>query len=76
MTTACVEIAHEALARAWPRLSGWLEDDVEGQRILHHLTATAETWDILGRPSSELYRGFRLAQAREWQAAPAPRAAP
>jgi len=61
-----VEIAHEALARAWPRLQGWLEDDVEGQRILHHMTATADTWDVLGRPASELYRGVRLAQALEW----------
>ena len=33
-----VEIAHEALARAWPRLRAWLDDDVEGQRILHHLS--------------------------------------
>ena len=28
-----LEITHEALARAWPRLRGWLDDDVEGQRI-------------------------------------------
>ena len=62
-----VEIAHEALARAWPRLRGWLDDDVEGQRILHHLSAAADTWDSLGRPTSELYRGVRLAQAPEWQ---------
>ena len=67
-----VEIAHEALARAWPRLRGWLEDDIEGQRILHHISATAEAWDILGRPPSELYRGVRLAQALEWQERPHP----
>ena len=64
-----VEIAHEALARAWPRLRGWLDDDVEGQRILHHLTGAADAWDALGRPDSELYRGVRLAQALEWQCA-------
>ena len=63
-----VEIAHEALARAWPRLRGWLDDDVEGQRILHHLTAAADAWDTMGRPDSELYRGVRLAQALEWRA--------
>ena len=33
-----VEIAHEALARQWPRLRGWIDDDLAGQRILHHLT--------------------------------------
>ncbi len=67
-----VEIAHEALARAWPRLRGWLQDDIEGQRILHHISATAEAWDSLGRPDSELYRGVRLAQALEWQEQPHP----
>ena len=59
-----VEIAHEALARAWPRLRGWLDDDVDGQRILHHLTGAADAWDSLGRPDSELYRGARLPGAR------------
>jgi WD40 repeat protein len=63
-----VELAHESLARAWPRLQTWLDDDVEGQRILRHLALTADAWDSMGRPDSELYRGARLAQALEWQA--------
>ena len=62
-----VELAHESLARAWPRLRTWLDDDVEGQRILRHLALTADAWDGMGRPDSELYRGVRLAQALEWQ---------
>jgi WD40 repeat protein/DNA-binding SARP family transcriptional activator/energy-coupling factor transporter ATP-binding protein EcfA2 len=62
-----VELAHEALARAWPRLRGWLDDDVEGQRIRRHLTAVADSWDAMGRPDSELYRGVRLDQAVEWR---------
>ena len=62
-----VELAHEALARAWPRLRGWLDEDVEGQRILRHLTTAADTWDAMARPDSELYRGVRLAQALEWR---------
>lgn len=61
-----VEIAHEALVRAWPRLRGWLAEDVEGQRIRRHLTESADAWDALGRPDSELYRGVRLAQALDW----------
>lgn len=60
-------IAHEALARAWPRLQSWLADDVAGERIRHHLTGAAEGWHAMGRPSSELYRGARLAAAREWR---------
>jgi WD40 repeat protein/DNA-binding SARP family transcriptional activator len=62
-----VELAHEALARAWPRLRGWLDDDVEGQRIWRHVSAAAESWDAMGRPASELYRGVRLDQAVEWR---------
>jgi WD40 repeat protein/DNA-binding SARP family transcriptional activator len=62
-----VELAHESLARAWPRLRIWLDDDVEGQRILRHLALTADTWDTMARPDSELYRGVRLAQALDWQ---------
>ena len=67
-----VELAHEALAREWPRLRDWLEEDVEGQRILHHLAAAADSWDALGRPDSELYRGVRLAKAIDWRARTSP----
>ncbi|WP_299922429.1 BTAD domain-containing putative transcriptional regulator [uncultured Nocardioides sp.] len=63
-----LEITHESLARAWPRLRGWLEDDVDGRRILHHLSSTADAWDSLGRPDSELYRGVRLTRALDWRA--------
>ncbi|HEX6129056.1 MAG TPA: extracellular solute-binding protein [Candidatus Limnocylindria bacterium] len=67
-----VELAHEALARAWPRLQGWLDDDVEGQRMLRHLTHAADTWDSMGRPDSELYRGIRLTQVTSWREASNP----
>ncbi len=62
-----VEIAHESLAVAWPRLRSWLDDDVDGLRIMRHLTVAAESWDELGRPDSELYRGVRQARAAEWR---------
>ncbi|MGH9235302.1 MAG: hypothetical protein ACRD0R_18420, partial [Acidimicrobiales bacterium] len=67
-----VELAHEALARAWPRLRSWLEDDAAGQRVLRHLSAAADGWESLGRPPSELYRGARLEAALEWRAATQP----
>ncbi|WP_310529380.1 BTAD domain-containing putative transcriptional regulator, partial [Nocardioides sp.] len=62
-----IEIAHEALAHAWPRLRAWLDDDIEGQRILHHLSVAADAWDSMGRPDSELYRGSRATQALQWK---------
>ena len=60
-------LAHEALARAWPRLRGWLDEDTEGQRIMRHVAARAEDWDAMGRPDGELYRGARLEALLEWQ---------
>jgi DNA-binding SARP family transcriptional activator len=67
-----VELAHEALARAWPRLRGWLDDDVEGQRIWRHLALAADSWEGMGRPDSELYRGVRLTRVLDWAERVAP----
>ena len=67
-----VEVAHEALGRAWPRLRTWLDEDREGQRILRHLATTAAEWERSGRDDAELYRGGRLRTAEEWVAAATP----
>ena len=63
------EVAHEALLREWPRLRGWLEEDVDGRRLHHHLGVAAREWDAGGRDPGELYRGARLAAALDWSAA-------
>lgn len=60
------EVAHEALIREWPTLRGWLEDNREGLRLQRHLTESAEEWYTMNRETDVLYRGARLAQAREW----------
>jgi DNA-binding SARP family transcriptional activator/WD40 repeat protein len=65
---ATVQVAHESLARAWPRLRAWLDEDREGQRILVHLTSSALGWEALGRDDAELYRGARLRATEEWDA--------
>ena len=62
-----LEIAHEALVREWPRLRSWLDEDQDGQRLLRHLAAAAASWNAMGTPDSELYRGTRLAQATDWR---------
>jgi WD40 repeat protein len=64
-----VEVAHEALLREWPRLRGWLEEDVQGRRLHRHLTDDALTWSADGRDPGALYRGARLSGALEWRAA-------
>jgi WD40 repeat protein len=61
-----VEIAHEALIQAWPRLRQWLTDDRAGLRTYRQLTEAAHAWAVLDRDSGALYRGARLTLAREW----------
>jgi WD40 repeat protein len=61
-----VELAHEALLREWPRLHGWLEEDVQGRALHRHLIGAAGEWDRSGRDPGELYRGARLTGALDW----------
>jgi hypothetical protein len=61
-----VEIAHEALIAAWPRLRGWLTDDRDGLRTHRQLTDAAAIWNDLGRDPGALYRSTRLALAQQW----------
>jgi WD40 repeat protein len=63
-----VEIAHEALIQAWPRLQQWLSTDRDGLRTHRQLTEAAQTWVSLARDAGSLYRGARLVAAREWAA--------
>ena len=65
-TADTASIAHESLVRAWPRMRTWLDEDVDGQRVLAHLQVAADGWAALGRPTDELYRGARLIAAQEW----------
>ncbi len=61
-----VEVAHEALIREWPTLRGWLEENRESLRLHRQLTETAQEWSAMEYLPDVLYRGARLAQAREW----------
>jgi hypothetical protein len=63
-----VQIAHEALLRAWPRLREWTDASRAGARVHRQLTAAAEIWRDSGRDPSDLYSGGRLAAAEEWTA--------
>ncbi|MGH8898235.1 MAG: hypothetical protein ACRDZ4_14740 [Egibacteraceae bacterium] len=60
------EVAHEALIREWPRLRRWLNENREELRIHRQLTEAALEWERLGRDPDTLYRGVRLATARDW----------
>ncbi|MFE0424135.1 helix-turn-helix domain-containing protein [Streptomyces sp. NPDC058953] len=60
-----VDLAHEALITAWPRLNTWIEKDRERLRAHRHLTEATHTWyDLLLDPGA-LYRGTRLTTAQQ-----------
>ncbi|MFF7791787.1 helix-turn-helix domain-containing protein [Streptomyces sp. NPDC007991] len=65
-----VDLAHEALLTAWPRLRGWIEQDRERLRAHRKLTEAARAWEELGRDPGALYRGSRLATAQEHFSSP------
>ncbi|MGX4690073.1 nSTAND1 domain-containing NTPase [Streptomyces sp. JNUCC 63] len=60
-----VEMAHEALITAWPRLREWIEEDHERLRAHRNLTEAARAWQELGHEKGALLRGSRLAAAQE-----------
>ncbi len=61
-----VEVAHEALIRAWPRLRDWVDGDRDGLRLLRHLSQAAAAWRLRDHDPDELYRGGRLDSALAW----------
>ncbi|MDA0639577.1 MULTISPECIES: hypothetical protein [Nonomuraea] len=71
--TDSVEVAHEALIRAWPRLSRWLTDDRESVLLHRKLTDATQAWQSSGRDPELLYRATQLDQVLAW-AGPAHRA--
>ncbi|HEY8142870.1 MAG TPA: protein kinase [Kofleriaceae bacterium] len=63
-----IEIAHETLLDAWPRLVEWRREDQEGARLRDLVRAAARQWDERGRSRGLLWRGDELAEYRRWRA--------
>ena len=66
-----VEIAHEALVWAWPRLRTWVAADQDGLRVRRLLTDSAGLWRDHDRDPHLLHRGVPLESAEEWAKDPA-----
>ncbi|MFF0723105.1 helix-turn-helix domain-containing protein [Micromonospora sp. NPDC003816] len=60
-----VQLAHEALVVAWPRLRMWIEANRRGLLIRQQIGDSAQQWHREGRDPSLLYRGSRLSAAHE-----------
>ncbi|MFJ9847235.1 AAA family ATPase [Kitasatospora sp. NPDC101155] len=65
-----VEITHEVLLRAWPRLRDWIKADRTDNLTRQELEEAALTWHRAQREAGMLYRGGRLEAARIWNKAP------
>ncbi|HEU5473785.1 MAG TPA: helix-turn-helix domain-containing protein [Actinophytocola sp.] len=61
-----VEVSHEALLSAWPRLREWLDADAAWRRIHRRLDGAARHWNESDRNPDLLYRGAALETTREW----------
>lgn len=55
-----VDLAHEALITAWPRLAGWIDEDRDRLRLHRRLTDATHTWQQHDRDRGALLRGGRL----------------
>jgi WD40 repeat protein/transcriptional regulator with XRE-family HTH domain len=69
------QITHDALLTAWPRLRAWIEESTQELRDRDRITEGARAWAEADREEDALWRGSRLALAREWAADAAKRAA-
>ena len=65
VTDTTVEISHEALLDAWPRLWDWIEADREALRVRRRVASAAALWTEHRQDDSALLRGAPLAGAVE-----------
>jgi ABC-type glycerol-3-phosphate transport system substrate-binding protein len=63
---ATVEVAHESLFDAWPRLAAWIDEQRDDLRMRERLAAAARDWEESGRDAGYLLSGSRLQQTAAW----------
>jgi WD40 repeat protein/class 3 adenylate cyclase len=62
-----IELAHEAILTAWPRLNRWIDVAREDLRAQRRVAAAARDWVESNRDRSFLLGGSRLEQAEAWR---------
>jgi len=60
---ALVELAHEALATAWPELARWRQESRDEHQLVSEIDQASELWDRRGRRDEETWGGSALDQA-------------
>jgi len=62
-----VEIVHESLLRAWPRLVRWQAQDEDGALLRDQLRQAAGAWQDRGRPEDLLWSGTAYRDFALWR---------
>jgi DNA-binding winged helix-turn-helix (wHTH) protein/WD40 repeat protein len=62
-----VEVVHESLLRAWPRLVRWQAQDAEGALLRDQLRQAAHLWEDKGRPDDLLWAGASYREYAVWR---------
>lgn len=62
---AIVEVAHEKLFTAWPKLQLWIDESGEALREIDHAEEEAQRWQKSGDNPQELWRGSRAKKVLE-----------
>ena len=62
-----VEIVHESLLTAWPRLVMWQTQDEGGAQLRDQLKQAAHLWEGRGRPDDLLWTGTSLSEYELWR---------
>jgi WD40 repeat protein/serine/threonine protein kinase len=61
-----VEVIHDALLEAWPRLRRWIREDIDGMRMREQLRVAARQWADRGLPRGQLWRDDALVDLQRW----------
>jgi WD40 repeat protein/class 3 adenylate cyclase len=62
-----IELAHEAMLTAWPRLHRWIDDARDDVRTERRVASAARDWVEADRDPSFLLAGSRLEQVEAWR---------
>ncbi|HEY1553556.1 MAG TPA: protein kinase [Kofleriaceae bacterium] len=65
--TERIEVVHEALLTAWPRLVDWQREDAANARLRDQVRSAARQWGERGRPKGLLWRGEALLELKLWR---------
>jgi len=62
-----VEIVHESLLNAWPRLVRWRTQDADAAQMREQVRQAAQVWDEKGRPEELLWTGASYREFYVWR---------